>query len=315
MNWKNSLSVILGLLMLASCREGTPPASKETVLEAKHLIPFDSPMLHSGDPRIVFVDFRKPEAYSQGHLPDAVQFYRHDFQDSTQPIAGLRSGKQLTADRLGAEGITENHTIVVYDDKGSPDAARFWWLMKLYNFEKVYLLDGGISHWQSKGGQTDTISPKVEPATFRFPELSDKPILVEKEDLLKLINSKGSKAVILDARSDEEYSGEFLKEGAKKAGRIPKSIHIDWAEAVDYGHTYTFRSIEQLERIYARLGASREDTIIVYCHSGVRSSHTTFVLTELLDYKNVMNYDGSWVEWSHDDTLPFEKDSILPQEK
>ncbi len=315
MNWKNSLFVILGLVLLTSCREGTPPVAKETVLEAKHLIPYDSPMLRSGDPTIVFVDFRKPEAYAQGHLPGAVQFYRNDFQDHTKPIAGLRSDRRQTEERLGKAGITNKHTLVVYDDKGSPDAARFWWLMKLYNFEKVYLLDGGIGQWQEKGGQTDRNTPAIKPASFHFPELPEEPILVQKEDLLKLIHSEGSKAVILDARSIEEYRGEALKEGAKKAGRIPKSIHIDWAEAVDYGHTYTFRPKEQLEKIYARLGASKEDTIIVYCHSGVRSSHTTFVLSQLLDYKNVMNYDGSWVEWSHDDTLPFEKDSILPLKK
>jgi len=115
---------------------------------------------------------------------------------------------------------------------------------------------------------------------------------------------------LVDARSAEEYEGQLQKAGAKKAGRIPKSIHIDWSEAVDYGNTYTFKPISELEKIYGSIGASKEDTIIVYCHSGVRSSHTSFVLTQLLDYKNVLNYDGSWIEWSYYDHLPFENDFI-----
>jgi thiosulfate/3-mercaptopyruvate sulfurtransferase len=140
-------------------------------------------------------------------------------------------------------------------------------------------------------------------------------VLIEKEELLKLITSDNSRVVVLDARSWDEYSGRSLKEGAKKTGRIPKSIHIDWAEAIDFGNSYTFKPKDQLEKIYAKLGASREDTIIVYCHSGVRSSHTTFVLTQLLDYKNVLNYDGSWVEWSYDDELPYETDPITNLKK
>jgi thiosulfate/3-mercaptopyruvate sulfurtransferase len=315
MNLKNSLSALFGLVLLFSCRESAPAVDREMVLEVKHLISHDSPMLHSGDPAIVLVDFRKAEAYEMAHLPGAVQFYRNDFQDSTKPYSGVRADRPQTAERLGKAGITDRHTIVVYDDKGSPDAARFWWLMKLYNFDKVYLLDGGIGHWQAMGGQTVRETPEIKPASFHFPELPDKALLIEKEDLLKLITSGQSNAIILDARSAEEYGGTLLKEGAKKAGRIPKSIHIDWAETVDYGRSNIFKPQDQLERIYARLDASKEDTIVVYCHSGVRSSHTTFVLTQLLDYKHVMNYDGSWVEWSYDDSLPFEKDSTLPQKK
>jgi thiosulfate/3-mercaptopyruvate sulfurtransferase len=135
-------------------------------------------------------------------------------------------------------------------------------------------------------------------------------MVIEKEDLLKLITSEFSNFVLLDARSADEFSGNALKAGAKKAGRIPGSIHIDWAEAIDYDGSHTFKPREELERIYAKLGADREDTIVVYCHSGVRSSHTTFVLTELLDYKHVLNYDGSWIEWSYDDGLPIETDSM-----
>ena len=93
--------------------------------------------------------------------------------------------------------------------------------------------------------------------------------------------------------------GTRWKAGAAKAGRIPNSVNLDWSEAIHFDGNKKFKSLADLERIFARLGASKEDKIIVYCHSGVRSSHTYFVLTELLGYKNVLNYDGSWTEWSH----------------
>jgi len=264
----------------------------------------------STDPAITIIDFRNREAYEKGHLPGAINLHRNDFQDTTLPFKGMRINRSMIAERLGKEGITEKATLVVYDDKGSSDASRLWWLLHLHNFEQVYLLDGGIGHWKKMGGPLSTNIPEMDEAIFRFSDQPDKPFVITKEKVLKVISSDDSKAFLVDARSQEEYEGRRLKEGAKKAGRIATSINIDWTEAIDYGNTYTFKPLAELEKIYGRMGASREDTIIVYCHTGVRSSHTTFVLTQLLDYKNVFNYDGSWVEWSYDDSLPFKTDSI-----
>ncbi len=283
---------------------------QEEMLLSSPLVAYDSPLLKSNDPTIAIIDFRNQKAYDEGHLPNAINLYRNDFQDTTLPFKGMRINKIQVAERLGKAGITEKHTLIVYDDKGSTDAARFWWLLHLYNFEQVYLLDGGIGHWGKMGGKINRSKPEIDPAVFHFPDQADKPLLITKENLHRLIESDDSKAFLVDARSKEEYEGNYLKAGAKKAGRIPKSINIDWAETVDYGNTHTFKPLAELEKIYERIGASKEDTIIVYCHTGVRSSHTTFVLTQLLNYKNVLNYDGSWAEWSYDDNLPFETDSI-----
>lgn len=315
MNWRNRYFFLLTLALAFSCKEKPPVAAKESVVFKKHLISYDSPMLSTPDPGIVIVDFRKKEAYQEAHIPGAIQLYRDDFQDSTKPYSGIRLNKKLTADRLGKAGITEKHTVVVYDDKGLPDASRFWWLLDLYNFDQVYLLEGGIGLWEKMGGQPSKEIPEIKPVVFHFSEAPDRPLLIEKEAVLNYVTSDFSRTVLLDARSTDEYLGRQRKEGAKKAGRIPKSIHIDWAEAIDYGNFMSFKPVDQLEKIYAKMGASKEDTIIVYCHSGVRSAHTTFVLTQLLDYKHVMNYDGSWVEWSYDDTLPFETDSITTIKK
>ncbi|MBT8280011.1 MAG: sulfurtransferase [Muriicola sp.] len=314
MNLKNSLLLVFILSAVLSCKEKTEQTTDREVVLSKQLIPYNSPLLDFDDPTVVVVDFRKNDAYKEGHLPGAINFYRDDFQDTTLPYHGMRIEKEQMAKRLGEAGITENHTLVVYDNKGSSDASRLWWLLRLYNFDKVYLLDGGLSYWERMGGKSSREVPEMIPASFNFSDQADNTIVIEKEQILNLIISEASKAILLDARSAEEYKGLQHKSGAKKAGRIPKSINIDWAEAIDYGDTYTFKSVEELEKIYGKLGASKEDTIIVYCHSGVRSSHTTFVLTQLLGYKKVLNYDGSWVEWSFDDLLPYESDTLYIKE-
>ena len=105
------------------------------------------------------------------------------------------------------------------------------------------------------------------------------------------------------------------KKGAAKGGRIPKSVHIDWAEAFNYSGDKRIKPVEELKIIYNKLNIKKNDPIIVYCHSGVRSAHTTFVLTQLLGYKNVKNYDGSWTEWSYFNDLPFKKDSVIKIKK
>jgi len=116
--------------------------------------------------------------------------------------------------------------------------------------------------------------------------------------------------LIVDTRSANEFSGKRQKLGANKGGRIKNSKMFDWSDAIQFSGNKKLKSVDELKVIYGPLNATVDDAIIVYCHSGVRSAHTTFVLTQLLGYKNVKNYDGSWTEWSHFDDLPFEQDSI-----
>ena len=108
-----------------------------------------------------------------------------------------------------------------------------------------------------------------------------------------------SSLILLDTRGLEEYSGSKLKNGAAWAGHIPSAKNIDWAEAVDYHGNHKFLPSDELKNKYDSLGITGNQPVVTYCHSGVRSAHTLFVLTELLGYKNVRNYDGSWIEWSH----------------
>ncbi len=311
MNLRTNILVTLLTLVLFSCKEKIKEPATDQMLFSKRVVDYSELLLKQNDTSIKIIDFRLAALYNKGHLQGAVNLHRSEFQDTSFPYKGMRINREAMEKRLGLAGITDKHTLVIYDDKGSSEASRLWWLLQLHNFENVYLLDGGLQYWEQMGGSLSTSTPEIREVKFTFTEQTTKPIVVGKEKILEVISSDASNVFVVDARSKKEFDGFYLKEGAKKAGRIPKSINIDWAEAIDFGNTFTFKSLAELESIYKRIGASKEDTIIVYCHTGVRSSHTTFVLTELLDYKNVMNYDGSWVEWSYFDQLPFENDSLI----
>ncbi len=315
---RSNLSIILGLLFF-SCTQTkeknkedvTPIIASETktYFSTKHLLDVDE--LHSlfEKERIKIVDFRKPEAYEKSHIKGAINIWRSDIEDISYPYKGMMATKEHIETLFSSLGIKNEDTLVLYDDQGACDAARLWWVLKNYDFESVKLLNGGLEAWKKVGGPVNDETVVLTPSKFTLPANSSFKLWIGKEEILEIVSSEGQE-IILDTRNMDEFSGKRQKNGAQKAGRIPKSILIDWAEAIDYQGTQKFKPFHQLETIYSRMNTSKHDLVITYCHSGVRSAHTTFVLTELLGYKNVKNYDGSWVEWSYFDDLPFKQDSI-----
>jgi thiosulfate/3-mercaptopyruvate sulfurtransferase len=209
---------------------------------------------------------------------------------------------------FGNLGIKTDDTIIVYDDNGLCEASRLWWILQNYDFKNIKMLHGGISAWKLNNGKVTTDLPEVNPSVFRLTENPSMKYYVSKEELREALSKD---VLILDTRTEDEFSGQRQKKGAFKSGRLPNSIHIDWAEAVNYNGDMRIKPLQELENIYKKLNIKKDDPIIVYCHSGVRSAHTTFVLTQLLGYKNVKNYDGSWTERSYFNDLPFESDSII----
>ena len=252
----------------------------------------------------VLIDFRKPEAYAKGHIPGALNLWRSDIEDSSYKYRGMLASQEQMEAILSTLGITNQDRLLLYDEDGLPEAARLWWGLKHYGFPDVRLLNGGLETWKAAGKSLETKVVERIPSTFTFPITEDAENLITKENLLKLIESGEEDYIILDARTEEEFLGLVRKSGAAKAGRIPNSVNLDWSASINHKGNKKFKPLSELERIFAFLKAEQNDKIVVYCHSGVRSSHTYFVLTELLGYTNVWNYDGSWTEWSHD-TLPY----------
>lgn len=313
MSFRNNLAVVVFMLLL-SCKQGKEKqafpqednyAASEYLIEAEELL-----KILGKDPNLAIIDFRKPEEYAKGHIGGALNIWRTDIEDASFPYRGMMAKKEAVEDLLGGLGIKNKNFLVVYDDSGSTNSARLWWGLKNYNYKAVRILNGGISAWTAIGGDLSTETKSTTPSAFTIPSQYPSTLLIGKEELHDMIVSKREELVVVDTRTVDEYSGKRKKGGAAKAGRIPNSIHIDWAEAIDYEGSKKFKTLPELQKIYDRMEAAVDDPIIVYCHTGVRSSHTTFVLTELLGYTNVRNYDGSWTEWSHFDNLPFEKDSI-----
>ena len=303
MNWKIS---ILFFVLLWSCQN--EKLKSMTMDKEAYLIEASELKQIINQPNIKILDFRKKEDYNKKHINGALHLSRSDIEDHSYPYNGMMASKFQIETLFSNLGIKIDDTIIVYDDKGLCEATRLWWILQNYSFQTVKLLHGGIENWESVGGNTTHEIPEVTPTNFNLSETSKLKYYISKDEVN---NALQNNITILDTRSIEEYTGKYQKKGAKKAGRIPNSIHIDWAENINYHGDRRLKSKKDLENLYKKLNIKKTDSIILYCHSGVRSAHTAFVLTQLLGYKNVMNYDGSWTEWSHFDDLPFEKDLHL----
>jgi len=296
---------MLFLLIISACKH--EKANDFEKVEATYLIEANELKGIAQQPNIKIIDFRKKEIYENEHIVGALNIWRTDIEDSSYPYSGIMASKTQIESLFGQLGITTDDTLIVYDDNGLCEASRLWWILQNYDFKNIKLLHGGISEWKSNNGQVTTEIPKVNTAIFKLNKDPKMQYYVSKEQVSDALNSN---VVILDTRTSEEFSGKRQKKGATKAGRIPNSIHIDWAETINYNGNKHLKSLKELEIIYSELNIKKNDSIIVYCHSGVRSAHTTFVLTQLLGYKHVKNYDGSWTEWSYFNDLPINGNNI-----
>ena len=242
--------------------------------------------------------------YETGHIPTAVKIDWHlDLND--QVTRDYVDGEGF-AKLMDASGITRDTTIVVYGDKSNWWAAYALWVFELFGHADVRLLDGGRAAWQAEGREMTTSTDDVPAATDGYPiiERDDAPIRAYREDVLGFLGGP-----LIDVRSPQEYSGErthmpdYPQEGTVRGGHIPTARSVPWARAA--AEDGRFRSRAELTAIYQEeLGFETSAATIVYCRIGERSAHTWFVLTYLLGFENVRNYDGSWTEWGNGVRLP-----------
>ena len=303
MNWK--INIVYTILLFVACNQ--KESTKSTLISNSYLIDAEELLSIAKEETTRILDFRKKEAYKKEHIVGAVNIWRTGIEDSSHAYKGMMASPAQIESVFGNLGIKTNDVIVIYDDNGLCEASRLWWILQNYNYTNVRLLQGGIHAWKTKGGEVTKENPYIEKTNFKLTSGPELKYNVSKSEVLKALDHR---TLILDTRSTDEFEGKYQKKGASKAGRIPNSVNIDWAEAIDYNGDRRFKSLEELEKLYSRLNISKDDPLVVYCHSGVRSAHTFFVLTQLLGYKNVKNYDGSWTEWSYFDDLPFQKDTL-----
>ena len=235
--------------------------------------------------------------YETGHIPGAVKIDWHT--DLNDPVERDFIGSAAFAAMLGAKGISRDTTVVIYGDKNNWWAAYALWVFTLFGHEDVRLLDGGRDKWVAEARGLTRDMPVVTPAVYPVIPRNDAPIRAFREDVLAHFGNP-----LIDVRSPEEYSGErttmpaYPEEGALRGGHIPSAASVPWARAA--APDATFRTRPELDAIYrGEAGLSEGDSVIAYCRIGERSSHTWFVLTYLLGFDGVRNYDGSWTEWGN----------------
>src|SRR6201995_2391046 len=246
-------------------------------------------------PGVVLVEVDEDtSAYDGGHIPGAVKLdWKTELQDQVRrDFVNKEQFEQL----LSTKGIGNDDTVVLYGGNNNWFAAYAYWYFKLYGHQDVKLLDGGRKKWQLGGRplSTDTVS---RPATSYTAAPPDNSIRAFRDEVIAAINAKN----LVDVRSPDEFSGKILapahlpQEQSQRPGHIPRAINVPWSKAAN--EDGTFKSDEDLAKLYAEAGLDGEKETIAYCRIGERSSHTWFVLQELLGHKNVKNYDGSWTEY------------------
>jgi len=261
---------------------------------------------HLGDrgTKLVEVDV-DPTLYAEGHIQGAVGWnWTTDLQDSVRRDVLSRED---FASLMGRSGLTHEDTVILYGDANNWFAAYAYWQMKLHGHERVKLMDGGRLKWEKEGRPYTTVLPQPAPATYvAGPERTELRAL--QPEVSSRIGQPGS--AMVDVRSPAEFTGEVLAppgltETAQRGGHIPGAVNIPWSQAV--GEDGAFKSRDELAALYAGKGITPDKDVIAYCRIGERSSHTWFVLRELLGYPQVKNYDGSWTEWGSMVGVPVEK--------
>jgi thiosulfate/3-mercaptopyruvate sulfurtransferase len=247
--------------------------------------------------------------YGTGHIPNAVHIdWVADLNDS---IRRDYLNEEQFAQLLSRNGIGNDTTVIFYGDKNNWWATYAFWVFKLFGHEDCRIMNGGRQKWIAEGRELTRDKPKFEPVDYKPAARADYKIRAFRDQVLAHVTAGQP---LVDVRSLQEFSGELLhmpgsaQEGALRGGHIKGAVSVPWSRAV--AEDGTFKSAADLRAIYeGEKGLSSEKNVIAYCRIGERSSHTWFVLTYLLGYPNVRNYDGSWTEWGNLVGVPIENPS------
>lgn len=264
---------------------------------------------HLRDPQVRIIESNEdPLLYTAGHIPGAVEV---DWtSDLNHPLRRDYLNQKEFEALMSRIGVTPETTLVFYGDKNNWWATYAFWVFQLFGHRSARIMDGGRLKWEKEQRPMTREKPTYPATTYKAQKRDDSRIRAFREQVLKHIEVTRP---LVDVRSPQEYSGERLhmpdypNEGALRGGHIPGAANVPWARAVNPDDA-TFKTADELRAIYeSEKGLKPDDDVIVYCRIGERSSHTWFVLTYLLGYNRVRNYDGSWTEWGNLVNVPIER--------
>lgn len=261
---------------------------------------------HKNDPkvRVAEVDYDPTANYTLGHVPGSVLIdWKADIND---PLTRNIITQQACESLLQRVGVNDDTTLVLYGDFNNWFAAFAFWVFKYYGYKDVRLMNGGRKKWLEEDKPVTKDIPSHAKGNFRASE-PDSSIRV----FLRYVRDTLGSKILVDVRGPKEFTGEILAppeyptEHAQRGGHIPGAVNIPWGQAVN--EDGTFKSADELQKLYQSKGVAADKEVISYCRIGERSSHTWFVLKYLLGYPNVKNYDGSWTEWGNMIDNPIER--------
>jgi thiosulfate/3-mercaptopyruvate sulfurtransferase len=250
---------------------------------------------HASDAGVRVVDMRQ-SGYAAGHVPGAVYLSPVAIRDAKAPPTFLPTPAAFE-EMMAKLGIADATRVIVYDERGGIYAARLWWILHYFGHDNVALMNGGWTKWAAESRATSTDSPS--PPAAKFTARPHPEMVATASDVVASINRPGVK--IVDARTAAEIDGRDLR-GIKRGGFIESSVPVYWEDLLD-PQAKTFKSADEIRKIYQDRGVLPSQQVIAYCQVGMRASVDLFAL-HLIGYSNLRNYYGAWEEWGNRDDTP-----------
>ena len=248
--------------------------------------------------RPLLIDLRPAERFSENHLPGAVHLDLFGISSVDTDPAPLKAFFWIIEHLLASRGVSNDVRVVVYDDTSGIRAARAFWFLEFFGHPDTRVLDGGYQAWVARG--LPVTQQAAKPTPTEWTGTRDETILAGWREVRDRLGDSGS--VILDTRSDGEYSGGTVR--AARGGAIPGAVHLEWTN--NLGPDGAFKPVDELKEMYERAGVTPDREVVTYCQGGYRAAHSYFAL-RLIGYPRVRNYIGSWKEWGDRVDLPIER--------